>query len=226
MKTTSKILLTLSFLLTLTIITSAQQNYWGINVGLKASQPSGAAAEEAISPIGAFTIGARFEKGLSKRLSLMTGINLNARGFSFEETTGSASDASSFYFEHRIGYVEVPIALKWQLGSDKIGLQFMGGTNLGFATAVKENVILTQSVEGETEEQLNSEQLNFEELGYQRFNASILLGTGIYIGLGRSQLFCDVTLDTGLTPLIEGEDSSKFVGADFVFGLRLPLGKQ
>ncbi|MEM9886660.1 MAG: outer membrane beta-barrel protein [Bacteroidota bacterium] len=225
MKTISSILLTAALFCFVLFNATAQKNYASFKFGIKAAQPSGASSEEMISSIGAFTAGVRLEHALSKRFTLMTGVDLNARGFSFQEESGLDADATSFYFEHRIAYVDVPLAIRWQLGSDKIGLHFIGGTSLGFATIVRENTIYSHQVEGQEEKMDNSEKLDFEEAGYERFNAAILLGTGIYVGIGRSQLFFDLTMDAGLTPLIEGEDSSTFVGADFSLGIRMPLGK-
>ncbi|MEM1328327.1 MAG: outer membrane beta-barrel protein [Bacteroidota bacterium] len=207
-------------------LTMQAQNYLTTKVGFKASQPAAAADDELASAIGAFTLGVRYERGLNKRISILTGVDLNARGFSIQLNEAAANDELDIYYEQRIRYVDIPLAAKLQLGNDAIGLQFTAGGTFGFATSASNNTITTLQLDGETEREVTSDPLDLEEEGYSRFNSAVLLGAGIYGKIGRTQLFLDLTMDAGVSELIANEEGTNFVGAEISVGMRLPLGKQ
>ncbi|MEM0991472.1 MAG: outer membrane beta-barrel protein [Bacteroidota bacterium] len=199
------------------------QTYVGLNLGLRGSSVSAITDEvnaEFLVPIVSFTVGAKLEHHLSRRFIVQTGIDLSARGFGIEIMENEAE----YFYEERFGYVDVPLALKFHAGSDKFGLNLMAGTTLGFALGGQSNSYVALSTEEDKVREEVSESIDFAASEYSKFNAAILLGTGLYAKIGNARIFMDVAMEGGLTPLVAGQGDSHFVGTSFNTGVVFALG--
>ncbi|MEN0050620.1 MAG: porin family protein [Bacteroidota bacterium] len=164
-------------------INANAQTYAGLKLGIKTSSVSAMAAEDAedmIVPIGSLTFGARLEHHLSRKFILQSGVEISARGYAINFVEEARGASTELYLEERMGYVDVPIALKYHLGSDAFGLNLTAGTTLGFAMAGERNGYAAVSTEGLSErEDMPTESIDFVEEDYNRFNVGVIVGTGI-----------------------------------------------
>jgi len=226
MKTVSKICLIALGLLF--YINATAQTYTGLKLGIKTSVAAAISAEdseELIVPIAALTLGAKIEHHLSRKFIFQSGIEISARGYAINFSEKAQGANTEVYFEERVGYVDVPAALKYHLGSDVFGLNLTAGTTLGFAMAGERSGYAEANTEGLVErEEIPVESIDFTEEGYNRFNVGVIVGTGVYGKVGNARLFLDITMDAGMTPLVNGEAGSTLVGAEFSTGVIFSIG--
>jgi len=214
-----------AFVLFLSVNLSAQ-TLVGFQVGLKGSMPQSLVENEFVSPLSSLAGGVVVEHHLKPKISVQSGILLNDRGYAIQGSSREGPNADELYLEQRINYVDLPLALNFQIGGQGFGLNLRAGGIVGYAFNGKVGGHVALNVDGEPVKEESYENIDFETEGYSRINAGVLVGTGLYAGIGQSKLFLDVNTDIGLTQLDAKDPESQFFGVNITAGVAFKLGKK
>ena len=151
---------------------------------------------------------------------------MNDRGYAIQGSSSKGLNADELYLEQRISYVDLPIALNFQIGGQGFGLNLRAGGIVGYAFNGKVGGHVSLNVDGEQVKEESYENIDFDAEKYSRINAGILIGTGLYAGIGQGKLFLDVNTDIGFTQLDAKDPESQFFGVNITAGVALKLGKK
>lgn len=134
-----------------------------------------------IKPIAQYTAGIAYERAMSNRLVLMTGLQYASRGFGaredFNVNVFGLDLPVGAQIETRLDYIEVPLIAKYNLVEKGVTPYIKAGASTGYAfngkITPKINALLTWS--------LPAIQINLNNDMYNRVDVSALVGAGVSI---------------------------------------------
>lgn len=194
----------------------------GPRIGIKGSIPMAEVDDESfvLDAIAAPSFGVQVEAGMTSKISFLTGVNWNARGFAIK----LEEQGLEFNYQEQINYLDLPLLMKIKLGTKGIGMYLNAGATFGYAMTGTRSGDFSVIDGNDKSTESDSQAIDLVEEEYNRFNAAAVIGAGVYFKTGRSQIFIDANMDYGLTPMAM-DDEVTALGIDFGVGILVPLGK-
>jgi len=209
---------------------SAQKNNLGFKTGL-AFGTFGNVDEEEIAGelegelgnILGVQFGALYEIRISNKFSIQPEVNFRPKGFKFTGT----EEIDGFDFKVKtkfvVNYLDVPILAKYNFGDPKeILIYITAGPSFAYAMNAHQVARLTGL--GQTNKERQAADL--DELAYNRYEASVSLGTGFEAPMDYGSLFFDARYLLGLTNLNKegGRENANYNrGFGFTMGYKVSL---
>ena len=139
-----------------------------------------------IKPIPQYTAGLQFEKELGRQFSVITGAQYTSRGFTAKENLNIDLLGLDLPIDARIDtrlkYVEVPLMLKYSIGSNAVKPYVKAGASAGYAFSGK----LQPKVDAIITWNLPAISINLENDMYNRFDVSGIVGAGVDIPINET----------------------------------------
>lgn len=134
-----------------------------------------------IKPIGQYTAGLQFEKGIGNHIAFLTGAQYTSRGFTAKEDFNvnvfGLDLPVGARIDTRLQYVEVPLMLKYSIGENGITPYIKAGASTAYAVSGK----LQPKIDAIISWKLPAININLQNDMYNRFDVSAVVGAGVNI---------------------------------------------
>lgn len=177
--------------------------YGGVNIARAETELEGSAQTGLV-------VGAAFEVALFSPLSFRAEAQFVQKGSSLEFTTSQGIPATNA--DYTLNYLEIPINLKFDIGSEEVPLYLFAGTTVG---------TLLSAVEKSNTEQSNNDVAD----AFNRFDLSFDLGGGIGYRLAKHlTTIADVRYSFGLTDIAKEHNDLLAVDSWKARNIKIVLG--
>ncbi|MBK6545081.1 MAG: PorT family protein [Saprospiraceae bacterium] len=162
---------------------------------------------------GGWAISIPFEHSLSKALAFQTEFTWIQKGAEVNSTEYISRTLVNSNVSITINYIEIPMLLKASIPFHKMDLQFLGG---GYA-AIGISAKMKATAAAGTQTASATQDLDFEENMMNRFDAGLLIGTGIQFS---NKFFIQAKYNLGLSNIDHsGDPNSAIYNRGLVFSM-------
>ena len=177
----------------------------GIRIGTHLSNTSATGVIDDVLPMdwkAGPEFGATFEKFLSPRLSVISGLQYSSKGFTINEGFDFSLLGINIPVEvranTRLNYVDTPLALKYNFTEETTRPYVLGGISPSYATGGKVQPIASFILDFN----LPEVNIDFSDNNFSRWNVAAMIGAGVEHDVSMGKIFVDITYKHGMTDIV------------------------